>query len=61
MSFSLLNFWAEVELTPHGSGIEFIPSQEHDLLSFSNMKEFSVKISACGFYGGVRLLQVRRT
>ncbi|GAX82031.1 hypothetical protein CEUSTIGMA_g9459.t1 [Chlamydomonas eustigma] len=57
ISFSLMNFWAEVELTPQARGIQFIPSPVHDLLSFPSLNEFNAKISGCGYYGGVRLLQ----
>lgn len=58
ISFSLSNFWAEVSLTP-STKLCFLPNPAHDIVEFDSMASLKARLDTCGFYGGVRLLQVR--
>jgi glucuronokinase len=57
MSFSLLNFHAEVRLQP-SERLRLIPHPRFDAHDYSSMQQLSSRINSCGFYGGVRLLAV---
>jgi hypothetical protein len=43
-----------------GSGIVFVPHPEHDPSKFSSLSALVAKVESAGYYGGVRLLMVRR-
>lgn len=59
ISFCLANFWAEVQLQSPSPMLQFVPHPVHDSAEYQSLEHFADKVNKCGYYGGVRLMQVR--